>query len=237
MQVSREQRLERAKERFALQDYHGAILLVEELTANGRAFADAHHLLGISYYMLGQKERALESLDAALALNPRYVEALIHRGIILGELGRDADAQAAFQKAHETGSTARRGLPQADAAQIANQHAALGQAYAEIGALDRAIDQYRQALELGPGFEDLRYRLGRLLLDAGRALEAREVLTHVVAARPHSPDPKATLGLACYLSGDPDAARAVWETLRREHPADPRADAYLAMLARAAENA
>lgn len=236
MELSPDQILERAKERFTLQDYYGAIHLLEELIASGRAFADAHHLLGLSFQMIGQRERALAALDNALRLNPRYVEALIHRGIVLGELGQEAEAQRAFDAARETGGADRDGVTAHHAAQLANRHAELGEAYVEAGALDRAVEQYRAALALGPTYHDLRYRLGRILLDAGRTLEARDVLEEVAAERPKSADAKATLGLACYLSGDPDAARDAWTALRREHPGDPRAEAYLAMLARAARN-
>lgn len=233
MRVSPEQLLERAKERFELQDYHGTIHLLEELIAGGRAFADAHHLLGVAYQLVGQPERALEALEHALRLNPRYVEALIHRGVVLGELGKGEEAAASFAAARESGRHGEDGIATHHAAKLANHHAALGEAYAEAGALDRAIEQYGTALELGPTFHDLRYRQARLLLEAGRALEARETLEEVVAARPTFAEARAALGLACYLAGDPDDARRIWEETRRLHPADPRPAAYLAMLERA----
>ena len=43
-----------------------------------------------------------------------------------------------------------------------------------------AIGQYQAALALGPEFHDLRYKLGRLLLQAGRVLEAREQFEIIV---------------------------------------------------------
>src|SRR3989475_13149868 len=89
MDVSPERLVEQANERFQLQDYYGAIHLLEEVIATGRAFADAHHLLGLSYSLAGQPGRALEQLDRALALNPNYIEALIHRALVLNEQGRD----------------------------------------------------------------------------------------------------------------------------------------------------
>ncbi|NIM52890.1 MAG: tetratricopeptide repeat protein [Gemmatimonadales bacterium] len=232
MDVSPAQQLELAKERFELQDYYGAILLLEELIEDGRAFADAFHLLGLSQELIGQPERALEAFDQALALNPRYVEANIHKGIVLAGLGRDQEAEAAFAAARESGGRDMGGVPAHHASQLANKHAELGEAYAEAGALGRAIEQYRTALDLGPTYHDLRYRLGRLLLEAGRSLEAREELEVVVKARPNSPDAQAAFGLACYLAGDAATARSVWEALSREHPEDIRARAYLGMLAR-----
>ncbi|MEX0691988.1 MAG: tetratricopeptide repeat protein [Gemmatimonadales bacterium] len=225
--------LDQARERFDLHDYHGAVLQLEELIAGGRGFADAHHLLGVSYHLVGQSDRALQALDEALSRNPDYVEALIHRGIILGELGRGEEAQEAFDRAERVGGQERDGIPSHHASKLANLHANLGEAYVESGALGRAIEQYQQALRLGPAFHDLRFRLGKLMLDAGRSLEARDVLEAVVEARPGLVAAKASLGLAAYLSGDPQSAQTIWEAAHQAHPDDPRITAYLALLTRA----
>lgn len=232
MDIRPSQLLEQARERFAVDDYYGAIHLLEELVASGRAFADAHHLLGLCYYMIGQPERALEAVDRALKLNPRYLEALMHRGVVLSALGRSAEAQEAFAAARAGGTEDRAGIPALHADKLANQHAALGEAYAEMGALSQAVEQYQAALRLGPGFQDLRYRLARLLLEAGRALEAREELERLLAARPGAVEARAALGLACYLAGDAASARKLWAELARERPADVRVRAYLSMMER-----
>lgn len=227
------QLLEQAKERFAVDDYYGGIHLLEELVASGRAFADAHHLLGLCYYMIGKGERALAAVDQALRLNPRYLEAMMHRGVVLSSLGRSEEAEEAFATARRAGGGDRAGIPGHHADKLANQHAALGEGYVEAGALAQAIEQYQAALRLGPTFQDLRYRLGRLLLQAGRVLEAREELEKLIAARPESVEGKASLGLACYLAGDAQAARTIWAALAQERPADARVKAYLAMVGRA----
>src|SRR5207302_1723721 len=116
------------------------------------------------------------------------------------ELGREAEADVAFRRAAQVGGESRQGLPAHVAAKLANQHAALGDAYDEAGALPQAIDQYHAALALGPAFHDLRYKLGRLLLHAGRALDAREHFEIIVRARPTYLDAAAMLGLACACS-------------------------------------
>jgi len=221
-----------ARERFALQDYYGAIHLLDEVVAAGRDFADVHHLLGLCWSLLGQEARALEAFDRALALNPRYLEAHVHRGIVLNALGRVDEGREAFAAAAASGGPPVAGLPAHDAARLANAHAALGDAYAEVGALDRAVTQYRQACTLGPGFPDLRYRLARLLIETGRALEAREELERVVAERPGFVDARATLGLARYLSGDAGGAEEVWRACLAVRPENARVEAYLAMLGR-----
>src|SRR5881396_187689 len=111
MDVSPERLVEQANERFQLQDYYGAIHLLEEVIATGRAFADAHHLLGVSYSLAGQPDKALEQLDRALALNPNYIEALIHRALVLNELGREDEAIACLSRAGSVGGEARHGFP------------------------------------------------------------------------------------------------------------------------------
>ena len=232
MDVSPEHLVEQARERIQLHDYYGAIHLLEEVIATGRAFADAHHLLGTAYSLVGQPEKALEQFDRALTVNPRYIEALIHRAIVLNGMGREEEAVAAFRRASQLGTEKRQGFPTHMAAKLANQHAVLGEAYIEAGGLAEAIAQYQTALVLGPAFHDVRYKLGRLLLEAGRALEAREQFEIIVRGQPNYLDAAAMLGLACYLAGDGLTARAVWEDCRERRPEDPRVEAYLAMVAR-----
>lgn len=230
-----ERNVKEARERFALQDYYGAVHLLEEVLATGRAFADAHHLHGLCRSLLDQPEQALAAFDQAVTLNPKYVEAHIHRGLVLNQLGRSDEAEEAFRRASALeGPRTGRFSPHV-AARLANQHAALGEAYAEAGALADAAEQYRRAVELGPAFIDLRYRLARLLLDAGNPLGAREELERVLQARPGFVEAQGSLGLAHYLAGDASQARRVWRAALEQQPENTRIEAYLAMMERAVE--
>lgn len=235
MRVSDEPLINQARERFALQDYYGAIHLLEEVVAGGKQFADCHHLLGLSFALLGQQQRALAHFEQALELNPRYIEAHIHRGILLNDLGRVDEAAEAFRLAGSHNLKQPSGFPAHVASNLANHHALIAAAYAESGALDLAIEQYRRATELGPNFADIRYRLARVLLESGDVLAAREELERVVQDRPNFVDALAALGLARYLSGDSVGAQQVWRECLLERPANARVEAYLAMLERAGE--
>jgi tetratricopeptide (TPR) repeat protein len=232
MEASPERRVDQARERFALQDYYGAIHLLEELVAVGHTYADAEHMLGLCYSLVGQPEKALAHLDRSLELNPHYVEALVHRALVLNDLGREQEATDSLRRAGQIGGKSRLGFPSHLAQKLANLHAHLAEAYIEAGGMREAIGQYQAALALGPDFHDLRYKLGRLLLQAGRVLEAREQFEIIVRSRPTFQDAAAMLGLACYLSGDGLSARVVWQDCRRRRPEDPRVEAYLAMLDR-----
>ena len=134
MRVSADHQINRARERFALHDYYGAIHLLEEVASSGRVFADVLHLLGLSYSLVGQPEKALEFFDQALGLNPRYFEAHVHRGIVLNEMGRRGEADEAFRRAATSNPEAVDGLPWNVAAQLAGIHATLDRLLAGISA-------------------------------------------------------------------------------------------------------
>src|SRR5207237_1597713 len=144
------------------------------VVATGRAFADAHHLLGVSYSLAGQPDKALEQLDRALALNPNYIEALIHRALVLNELGREEEANAVLRRARQVGAERRAGFHGHIAAKLANQHAALGEAYLEAGGVNEANAQYEAALGRGPAVPALRPKMGRPPPGAGPPAHAPE---------------------------------------------------------------
>src|SRR3989449_8445471 len=85
-----------------------------------------------------------------ISLNPHYIEALVHRAIVLNDRGREAEADAAFRRASQVGGEPRQGFPAHVAAQLANQHAALGDAYLGAGGLTQPVRGDHQALPLGP---------------------------------------------------------------------------------------
>jgi tetratricopeptide (TPR) repeat protein len=221
-----------AKERFAVRDYHGAALLLTTLTSEGPAFADAFNLLGLSLAMVDRSEDALTAFDQALRVNPRYIEAYLNRAVVLNQLGRIGAAQESMSRAAELGAADETGYPAVVANKLANAHAALANDYRAAGSLDRAIEQYRRALELRPGFSDIRLALGRALVELGRHAEAVAVLDEVLSARPTWLDAMLLRGLAAYLQGDLDAASNVWDEASSRHPEEPRLEIYRSMLAR-----
>lgn len=221
-----------ARERFEARDYRGAALLLSSAIDSGAGYADAHHMLGLCYAMTEWRDEALAAFDAAIRLNPRYVEAHLNRSIVLSDLGRAAEAEAALQQAHELGRTDATGFPAVVANRLANMHAELGRAYREAGAADKAIAQFRDALTMRPAFADLRLELARTLIEVGLHDEAIGELETILQARPEWVEAMLLRGLAAYLAGDYDGAKAVWEDASERHPEEPRLETYRSMLAR-----
>ena len=232
MDARPDRQVTRAKERLDAGDPYGAIHLLRELVATGRAFADAHHLLGLAYSAIDQRAEALTEFDRALELNPRYVEALLNRAVTLNELGRTDEASAAFGAAQGLGAVDHTGFSAPVASRLANMHAELGEAYIEAGGARQAIRQFEAAVALRPEFLDLLYRLARLRLGDGDAAGARRDFEAILAVRPGHPTARSSFGMACFLMGDAAAARAAWEACRDQNPSDPRVAAYLSLLER-----
>ena len=224
--------IERARERFAVRDYHGSVLLLEEAVGGGTGYADAYNLLGLSLAMVDRPTDALSAFDRALELNPRYVEAHLNRGVLLNGLGRTEEAAASFSAAEMLGQPDGTGYPVVVGNRLANAHAALGDEYRAAGALDEAVLQYRRALDLRPGYPDIRMALARALLEAQRYADAAEALDLVLGVRPTLLEAMLLRGLAAYLGGDLVAAERLWNRAAETHPKEPRVETYRSMLAR-----
>ncbi|MGD9522347.1 MAG: tetratricopeptide repeat protein [Gemmatimonadales bacterium] len=232
MNVSVRELIWSARARFGARDYYGALLCLEDLVGSARAYADVYHLRGLCLTMLERPDEALEQFGRALDLNPRYVEAHLHRGLVLNQLGRTSEAAEAFQAAQRAEGPPVGGLSAPVAARLANEHARIGEHYAEAGALPEAIREYERAVSLGPMFHDLRLRLARLLIEGGNPLRAREELERILELRPDWIEASVHLGLARYLAGDVAGARLVWQGCLAERPDLERVNAYLAMVER-----
>lgn len=227
--------LDAARERFANRDYYGTLLCLDDEAAGEHRWADVYHLRGVCYSLLDRHSEAVAAFDHALALNSRYLEAHLHRALALTALGREEEAAVAFAAAREAVGPDVAGLPAPIAARLANEHARLGELYAEAGAVQEAVREYRRAADLGPAFLDLQLRLARLLMESGNPLEARDVLTAILQTRSDWTEARVQLGLARHLAGDSAGARDSWRRCLEERPDLDRVSAYLAMVDRIPE--
>ncbi|MGH7665572.1 MAG: tetratricopeptide repeat protein [Gemmatimonadaceae bacterium] len=225
-------RLARARDRFAIGDYHGAVLLLNEAILEGLTYADAFNLLALCLALIDRPAEALNAFDNALKLNPRYVEAHLNRAVLLADVGRDAEAQEAFETARDLGRPDETGFPVIVANRLANSHLRMGHEYRAANALDEAIAQYRRALVMRPGFSDVRFALARALNERGRHAEAAAALDAVLEVRPHWLEAMLLRGLCGYLEGDLDAADGIWRRAAERYPNEPRIEIYRSMLVR-----
>ncbi len=222
----------RARQRFELGDYHGAVLLLQESTRSGAAYPDAFNLLGLSLALVDRPLDALVALDQAVALNPGYVEAHLNRSVILNSIGREQDAEDAIARAEQLGAPDESGFPAVVANRLANAHAELGRLYRDAGSSEEALRQYRAALRLRPRFQDIRLACARVLIERAEHESAGAELDRLLAAQPEHLDGLLLRGLVAYLQDDLGRAEEVWDHAAAVHREEPRVEIYRTMLGR-----
>lgn len=232
-----EQQIARAKEAFARNAYVAALEDLQAVAERHPTFADIQNLIGLCLSLLGRPDDAIAAFERATVLNPGYVEAHLNRAITLNDLGRLDEARESFQRAAEADEEKTGGgrFPSAAAARLANRHMELGDLYAEAGALEEALEQYRRASELRPQFLDIRNKLARALIDLGRPAEAEAELRQILELNASFAAARANLGLALYRAGRLDEAGAEWRRCLAQQPGSAQVASYLGMLERQRE--
>jgi tetratricopeptide (TPR) repeat protein len=221
-----------ARAAFERGEYATVLDLSRRVLRHHPGYADVRNLAGITLAMLGDYAAALEELDAAIAINPQYVEALLNRALILGDLGRYDEAQSSLQAAADSdGAQGSSGLPAMAAARIANAHAAVGDLYVGVSAWQEAEREFRLALELRPFFADIRHKAARCRMEQGDLDGAIGELEGVRSKAPGYMPAGLDLGLAYYRRGELDRAREVWEEYA-QRGASPQLRAYLTLVPR-----
>jgi tetratricopeptide (TPR) repeat protein len=224
------QLIQRAQLAFERKEYASALETLQAVLQEKPGFADVRHLAGLCLGFLGRSEEAVEQIDLALQVNPRYVEAHVSRALLLQDLGRYGDAREAFQSASHFEREDHGRFPAAVTTRLANAHADLGDLYMAAGTAADAAAQYASALELRPLFHDIRSRYAAALLQLDMPDQACKELQAVLQGNPLFLAARLNLGLAYYRLGRIDEAAAEWRACATQQPDNPQVRAYVALL-------
>jgi tetratricopeptide (TPR) repeat protein len=224
-------RLERGREYYANREYEKAEPFLLKVAETEAGFADVMNMLGVIHHDRGQVAAARDYFEKALALNPKYTEAAINLAVTYNEQGHYDEARRVHEHAMSFQSAEGKQVIEPFArGKLSNMHADLGQAYAELQMFDKAIAQYREALDLNPGFADVRTRLGQLLKDCGRVDDAQVELERVKRDRPGYIPARISLGAAYFAKNEKAAARREWGEVLELDPENRTARMYLRMV-------
>jgi tetratricopeptide (TPR) repeat protein len=221
------------KDHFQRGDWSLAAGHLEQVIARGAAFADVHHMLGVCYHQMGEFDPSQRAFERALEINPGYVEASLNLAILCNDLGQYEKAQKVYSNALDRarkGARHESGDEPVDAftgGKIANLHAAVGDAYVGARRPADAAAEFRRALELSPGFVDLRMKLAAALRESGDAEAAATELRRAVRDAPAYVPARLALGLACSARGKLEEAIEQWEEVLRMDPGHRTAQLYL----------
>jgi Tfp pilus assembly protein PilF len=223
-------RLERGREYYANREYEKAEPYLLKVAETESGFADVMNMLGVIYHDRGQIALARDYFEKALALNPRYTEAALNLAVTYNEQGLYDEARRVHEHATSHQSAEGKQIEPFARGKLSNMHADLGQAYAELNMPDKAIAEYREALDLSPSFADVRTRLGQLLKDCGRLDDAEAELERVKRDRPGYVPARISLGANYFAKNDKIAARREWSDVLEIDPENRTARMYLRMI-------
>jgi tetratricopeptide (TPR) repeat protein len=222
-------RLERGREYYANREYEKAEPYLLKVAETETGFADVMNMLGVIYHDRGQVSAARDYFEKAIALNPRYTEAALNLAVTYNEQGLYDEARRVHERATAQTAEGKQIEPFARG-KLSNMHADLGQAYAELNMYDKAISEYREALDLSPGFADVRTRLGQLLKDCGRLDDAQTQFERVKRDRSGYVPARISLGATHFAKNDKLAARKEWAEVIALDPENRTARMYLRMV-------
>ena len=158
-----------------------------------------HYMLGMSAWRAGERDKAIESFDRALELDPSHRKSLFNSGRVLLETGRAKDALGRIEKGLELEPMSNEGVR------------LLGRARYELGQVDEAIKAYQRALTIDENDVWSMNNLGLIYIQQGRSAEAIPALARAVELRGNSPVFQNNLATALEKSGYPTAAAKAYE--------------------------
>lgn len=209
---SQEALLELAIAYFGAEQYEKGLEPLQKALARNPQNVGAHHMLGKTYFMLGESGKSASELETALSLAPHDVDVAYTLGIsYLVNRRVDAAKQLFDRMLQEFGNQ-----PQL--------HIVIGRAYRESGLLPEAIEEFRKAIALDPGFPRAHYYLGlTYLLDEGQSKlsEALDEFKIELAANPDEYFANYYLGIVYIFQRKWDLAVSFFQRASTIQPHNP----------------
>lgn len=215
------------KQCFENKDYINAERYLRKVLKTNNQFADIHHLLGIICHLEGKFESAIEAFEAALKINPHYTEALLNLAVLYNDLGRFQEAKRLYAQIKKKEDGKPKDIEPVLKGKLSNMHADLGDVYRSIGLYDHAKEEYQKALAFGPGYVDIRTKLGIVLREKGDENASLKELKKVSEEKPSYLLAKIQLGITYYSMGKLADAKKEWEEVLKKDPKNESAKTYL----------
>lgn len=152
-------------------------MLAIEINPN---LAGVHNNLGNTYAKKGLYDKALKAYQEAVNLDRRFVEAYNNLGVTLVEMGELREAVRQFRKAlrrNPNYEQARLNLERVtkilkQEPHLAEMHNNLGNTYRKKGLYDKALREYKKAININPRFAEAYNNLGVTFADMGELRRA-----------------------------------------------------------------
>lgn len=202
--------------------YKECFELIQKYVGQNPNDGNAHKILGMDEYMLGNSAGALQEVKRATELSPNDPDAFYYLGRLYFSDDNPKDALSALAKAIELNPSSVRA------------HNQMGQTYEALGRLQDAEREYREAMALEEKqpkkSEWPYYNLGLLYLNAGHAEQAVTCFRQALLRNPVFPEAQIKLAVALSKQDLRDQAMALLQAAVEEDPQNAEAHYHLALL-------
>ncbi len=212
---------------FLKKDYALAEQYLTQVVEQNQSFADVYNMLGVIYHDQGQYQKAQRAFEAALRINPGYTDAALNLAVTYNDTGKYREAQETYHAALSRSGAGKGKLDRFVKGKLANLYAEIGDVYLSSGLYREAIVEYRRALDLGPGFVDLRAKLAGALRDAGERAGAIAEYEECVRQSSSYVPARLNLGLSLLAAGRAQDAIGQWRAVLAISPGNRNAEMYL----------
>lgn len=180
--------------------------IFEEILQEEPKNAEVIFMLAKSQMNQNKLDKALVTIDRALALNSEDHEFSQIKGSILARLGRYEEAIAELKKSLESN-------PNNYQSQVV-----LGHMYYSAGKKDEAETHFKMALKIDADKVDAQVNLAKLMMDDGDVERAIKKLTHIEKSFPQDPSVKMMMGQAFIENNAYTFAEKYFEKVREMLP-------------------
>jgi tetratricopeptide (TPR) repeat protein len=185
------------------------------------------NMLGVIHHIEGKFTSAIDLFRKALKINPRYTEALLNLAVLLNDLGQYPEAKKLYGQIKTHHKEPHQKIEPVLRGKLSNLHADIGDIYRSIGLYPHSIDEYRKALELNPGYLDIRTRLGQAYRENGQLTHSLKELKEVVGKNSGYSPARVQLGVTLYSMGKIADAKREWKSVVAKDPDNEYAKMYL----------
>lgn len=206
--------------RYAAEDWDGAIALFNDALEQPKSpvasldVSNTHYFKGNAYSHKEDYENAITAYDAALAIEPDYINALYNQGLALLSLKRDDEAIAAYDAALA--------IKPDDPNALYKKGDALGY----LKRYEEAIAAFDAALAIKPNYPYALYKKGLALSYLERYDKAIAAYDAALALKPDDPDTLHKIGNALRGLESYKKAIAAFDAALAIKPDDPNALYY-----------
>ena len=189
--------------------------------------ANLINLLGVVYHKQSKFMEAIREFRKAKHINPVYIEASLNLSITYCDLGLYEKAQEVYLSINKSDLTKNPDRNPIINGRAANMHAASGEMYSKLGLHDKAVKEFKKAIELYNKMPEVHISLTKSLIALKKFEEALTLLEKDSREFPKNAKFYLYQGILHYKLGNNDRAKLNWKKANHCDPYNSSAKIYL----------